>query len=156
MDEPVINDASREANFTNEVGVGGKIRLLKNIPGLWVLQECRRAWEMDGETFSYAELIERAAAAKPSETVLDLDQFISPGNHPARIAQHCRETGQEVPDGAGCVTRVILHSLAVRYKQVLETLESLTNKKINVIHIVGGGSRNALLNQLAANVTERR
>jgi rhamnulokinase len=153
LDEPVINDASLAANFTNEVGVAGKIRLLKNIPGLWVLQECKRAWELQGETFSYAELMERASAAKPSETVIDLDQFHSPGNHPARIVQHCRDTNQEVPNDVGCMTRVILHSLAVRYKQVLEILESLTNRKINVIHIVGGGSRNTLLNQLAANVT---
>ncbi len=156
LDEPVINDASLAANFTNEAGVANKIRLLKNIPGLWVLQECRRAWELEGQTFSYAELMERAAAAKPSDTVIDLDQFISPGHHPARIVQHCRETGQEIPEGVGCITRVILSSLAFRYKQVLETLESLTGKQINVIHIVGGGSRNTLLNQLAANVTGRR
>ena len=156
LDAPVINDASLEANFTNEVGVANKIRLLKNIPGLWVLQECRRAWELEGQTFTYSELMERAAAAKPSDTVIDLDQFISPGNHPERIVQHCNQTGQEAPDDVGCMTRVILNSLAVRYRQVLETLESLTGKRINVIHIVGGGSRNTLLNQLAANVTGRR
>ncbi len=155
LDEPVINAASLAANFTNEVGVANKIRLLKNIPGLWVLQECRRAWELEGRTFTYAELMEQAAVAKPCETILDLDQFISPGNHPARIAQHCRETHQEVPEGIGCIARVILNSLAMRYKQVLETLESLTAKRINIIHIVGGGSRNTLLNQLAANVTGR-
>jgi rhamnulokinase len=156
LDAPIINDQSLAANFTNEAGVSNKIRFLKNIPGLWVLQECRRAWEMAGETFTYAELMERAAAAKPQQTVLDLDQFISPGNHPARIVKHCQETNQEVPEGVGCVTRVILYSLAVRYKQVLERLEALSGKKINVIHIVGGGSRNVLLNQLAANVTGRR
>ena len=156
LDEPVIDDKSLAANFTNEAGVANKIRFLKNIPGLWVLQECRRAWKTAGETFSYSELMEQAAAAKPSETVLDLDRFLSPGNHPARIAKHCQETGQEVPEGVGGVTRVILHSLAVRYKQVLEKLESLSGKKVNVIHIVGGGSRNVLLNQLAANVTGRR
>jgi rhamnulokinase len=156
LDEPVINDASLAANFTNEVGVGNKIRMLKNIPGLWVLQECRRAWELEGQTFSYGELMERAAAAKPSDTIIDLDQFISPGNHPARILQHCQETGQELPEDVGGVTRVILNSLAVRYKHVLETLESLTGRRINVIHIVGGGSRNTLLNQLAAEATGRR
>ena len=156
LDEPVINDASLAANFTNEVGVCHKIRLLKNIPGLWVLQECKRAWELEGQSFTYAELMDRAASAKPSDTILDLDEFISPGNHPARIVQHCKATNQEVPDDVGCTARVILNSLAARYKTVLETLELLTGRKINVIHIVGGGSRNTLLNQLAANVTGRR
>lgn len=156
VDEPVINDAALQANFTNEVGVENKIRLLKNIPGLWVLQECRRAWELEGKTFTYGELMQEAANAKSCETILDLDQFISPGNHPARIVQHCRDTKQEVPEGIGCIARVILNSLAARYKQVLETLESLTGRQINVVHIVGGGSRNTLLNQLAANVTRRR
>jgi rhamnulokinase len=156
LDAPVINDASLEANFTNEAGVENKIRFLKNIPGLWVLQECKRVWARDGEDYSYAELMERAAAAKPSATVLDLDEFISPGNHPRRIVEYCHKTGQEPPNDAGGVTRLILHSLAVRYKEVLELLEQLTGRQIKVIHIVGGGSRNALLNQLAADVTQRR
>jgi rhamnulokinase len=156
LDQPVINDDSLAANFTNEVGVAGKIRFLKNIPGLWVLQECKRAWDLAGQTFSYAELMEQAAAAEPLDTVLDLDQFLSPGNHPARIVKHCQDTGQAVPDSIGSTTLVILYSLAVRYKQILEKLEALTGRKINVIHIVGGGSRNVLLNQLAADVTGRR
>jgi rhamnulokinase len=153
---PIINDASLEANFTNEVGVGNTIRFLKNIPGLWVLQECRRAWAKAGEEYSYAELMERAAAAKPIDTIIDLDQFISPGNHPERICAHCRETGQEIPQDPGAMTRVVLQSLAERYKQVLETLERLTGKSIETIHIVGGGSRNSLLNQLTADRTRRR
>jgi rhamnulokinase len=156
LDEPVITDASLDANLTNEAGVENKIRFLKNIPGLWVLQECKRAWAREGEDYSYADLMDRAAAAKPSATVLDLDEFISPGNHPRRIAEYCHKTGQEPPRDAGSVTRLILHSLAVRYKQVLELLEQLAGRQIKVIHIVGGGSRNALLNQLAADVTQRR
>jgi rhamnulokinase len=156
LEQPVITDASLEANFTNEAGVENKIRFLKNIPGLWVLQECKRAWARAGEDYSYAELMDRAAAAKPSATVLDLDEFVSPGNHPRRIVEYCHKTGQEPPQDAGSVTRLILHSLAVRYKQVLEALEQLTGRQIKVIHIVGGGSRNALLNQLAADVTRRR
>jgi rhamnulokinase len=156
IEAPIINDASLEANFTNEVGVGNKIRLLKNIPGLWVLQECRRAWAKEGEEYSYAELMERATAAKSMDTVIDLDQFISPGNHPQRICAHCRETGQEVPQDPGAITRVVLQSLAERYKQVLETLERLTGKGIETIHIVGGGSRNSLLNQLTTDRTGRR
>jgi rhamnulokinase len=156
LEEPAINDASLEANFTNEVGVGGKIRLLKNIPGMWLLQECRRAWAKAGEDYSYEELMERAAAAKPISTVLDLGEFASPGNHPQRICEYCRKTNQEVPQDAGSTVRVILQSLAANYKHVLETLQELTGRQIENIHIVGGGSKNRLLNQLAADITGRR
>jgi rhamnulokinase len=156
LTEPVINDASLQANFTNEVGVQNRIRFLKNIPGLWVLQECKRAWAREGQEFSYAELTASAAAAKPISTVLDLDEFVSPGNHPRRIKEYCKKTGQEEPADVASTTRVILHSLAVRYKQVIESLETLTKRKLEVIHIIGGGSRNALLNQLTADVTGRR
>ena len=156
LNDPVINEASLAANFTNEVGVGDKIRFLKNIPGLWVLQECKRSWAREGNDYSYADLTEAAALAKPSDTVLDLDEFISPGSHPQRIRDYCKKSGQEVPADVGCMTRVILYSLAVRYKQVLESLERLTGRKIRIIHIIGGGSRNSLLNQLTADVTGRR
>ena len=154
--EPVINEASLAANFTNEVGVDGTVRFLKNIPGLWVLQECRRAWAKEGTEYSYAELMERAASAQPTKTILDLEEFISPGNHPRRICEFCKRTEQEIPADPGAMTRVVLQSLAARYREVVETLESLTNRNIEVIHIVGGGSQNRLLNQLAANVTGRR
>jgi len=156
LSEPVINDASLEANFTNEVGVERTIRFLKNIPGLWMVQECRRAWERDGQEFTYSELMARAAAAKPSATVVDLDEFTSPGNHPRRIREYCRKTSQQVPEDAGSIVRVVLQSLAARYRQVLESLESLIGRPIDLIHIVGGGSRNKLLNQLTANATGRR
>ena len=155
LNAPVINDASLAANFTNEVGVQNRIRFLKNIPGLWVLQECKRAWEREGHEFTYAQLTVAAAQAKQIGTVLELDEFISPGNHPQRIKEYCLRTGQEPPSDIPSTTRVILHSLAVRYKQVLETLESLTGRKLEVIHIIGGGSRNTLLNQLTADVTGR-
>ena len=156
LEAPVINDASLEANFTNEVGVAGTIRFLKNIPGMWLLQECRRAWAKEGHEYSYSELMDRAASAKPAATLLDLDEFISPGHHPRRICDYCRRTGQEVPQDPGSITRVILQSLAARYKQVVDSLEKLTGKAIETIHIVGGGSRNSLLNQFAANYTGRR
>ena len=155
LDAPVINDDSLKANFTNEVGVAGKVRFLRNIAGLWLLQECRRAWAKQGDDYAYSDLMERAAAAKPLQTVLEPDAFYTPGNHPHRIAEYCRRTGQEVPDDVGSMCRVVLYSLAVRYKQVLQSLESLTGRSIEVIHIVGGGSRNRLLNQLAADVTGR-
>lgn len=155
LKSPVISDAALAANVTNEAGVGNRIRLLKNIAGLWVLQECRRAWAKEGHEYSYAELIELASNAAPTATVLDLDEFVAPGRHPERIREYCRKTHQETPEDAGSMVRVILYSLAVRYRAVLETLESLTNRKIDVIHIVGGGSKNRLLNQLAADVTGR-
>ncbi len=154
--QPVINEASLNANFTNEVGVDGTIRFLKNIPGMWVLQESRRAWAKEGHEYSYAELMERAAAARPTRTILDLEEFVSPGNHPQRICEFCKRTEQEVPGDVGAMTLVILQSLAARYREVLNTLEQLTNKSIEIIHIVGGGSQNRLLNQLAADATGRR
>jgi rhamnulokinase len=153
---PVMSDAALNANFTNEVGVDGTIRFLKNIPGLWVLQECRRSWSKEGNEYSYAELMERAAAAPSTGTIIDLDEFIAPGNYPQRICDYCRRTGQEPPKDAGATTRVILESLAARYREVLETIEQLSGRSIEVIHIVGGGSQNRLLNQLAANATGRR
>lgn len=156
IDEPIINEESLEANFTNESGVGGKIRFLKNIPGLWVLEECRRAWAKDGLDISYEQLMAEAAAAKPIATVLDLNEFASPGNYPLRIREHCRRTGQQAPEDPGSTCRVILQTLAVRYKETVELLERLTGRPIPIIHIVGGGSRNRLLNQLAADVTGRR
>jgi rhamnulokinase len=156
LNEPVINDASLQANFTNELGVQNRIRFLKNIPGLWVLQECKRAWAREGQEFSYEELTAHAVEAKPIDTVLDLDEFLSPGNHPQRIRDYCKKTDQELPADVASMTRVILYSLAVRYKQVLESLESVTRRKLEVIHIIGGGSRNAFLNQLTADVTGRK
>jgi rhamnulokinase len=154
--EPIINDESLEANFTNEIGVAGTVRFLKNIPGLWVLQECRRAWAKAGSEYTYGELTGLASEARPTDTILDLDQFISPGEHPERIRQFCVTSGQEVPSDVGGIARVVLQSLAERYRQVLELLERLTKKSIETIHIVGGGSQNALLNQMVADRTGRR
>jgi len=153
--EPIINAESLKANFTNEAGVGGTIRFLKNIPGLWLVQECRRSWAAEGQEYSYAELMERAAAARPIDTILDLGQFDAPGNHPQRIVDFCRKTGQKVPEDPGSMCRVILHSIAARYGVVLESLEKLIGSSIEVVHIVGGGSRNKLLNQLASDYMRR-
>ncbi len=152
VDAPVITAECLALNFTNEVGAGGKIRLLKNIAGLWLLQECRRAWGK----WSYEELASMAESARPRVARLDTDYFLEPGNMPERIAAYCRETGQAVPADAGETTRVILESLAFRYAEVLQSLERLTGRTIRVIHIVGGGSRNTLLNRLTAEITGRR
>ncbi len=156
LDTPIIDEVALEANFTNEAGAGGKIRFLKNIPGLWVLQECRRAWAREGREYSYAELTQGASAAKPIGSIIDVDEFVEPGDYPQRIRDWCRKTGQEVPGDEGSMTRVILQSIAARYREVLDLLEKTIGKRIEVIHIVGGGSRNRFLNQLTANATERR
>ncbi|HEY7211520.1 MAG TPA: rhamnulokinase family protein [Bryobacteraceae bacterium] len=156
LETPLINTESLEANYTNEVGVGNTIRFLKNIPGLWVLQECRRAWQRQGLDLSYADLMAQAEAAAPCETVLDLEQFVAPGDYPKQIAAYAAQTGQQVPADPASISRVVLRSLALRYREVLESLERLTGKSLEVIHIVGGGSRNRLLNQLTADITGRR
>jgi rhamnulokinase len=153
---PLMNAPALEANFTNEVGVGGSIRFLKNIPGLWLLQECRRAWAREGKEYSYDELIAMARDTEPSGAVLELEAFLAAGQSAERVMDYCRATGQPVPGTPGAVCRVILHSLAVRYRKVLGVLEDLTGQGVDVIHIVGGGSRNRLLNQLTADVTGRR
>jgi rhamnulokinase len=155
LDEPVINAESLAENFTNEAGAAGKIRFLRNIAGMWLLEECRAAWALEGHNFTYEELMESAAKAKPRVAVIDPDAFLEPGRMPFRIAEFCKSSGQAVPLDPGQVTRVILESLAERYRQVLESIETLTGRTINVIHIVGGGSQNRLLNQLAADITGR-
>ncbi len=156
LEAPLINDASFAANYTNEVGVDNRIRFLKNIPGLWVLQECRRQWSRQGLELSYVELMEQASAATRCNTQLDLNQFVAPGNYPQQIQDFARATGQQVPETPGEFVHSILCSLASRYKHVLQSLEELTGRSFEVIHIVGGGSRNKLLNQLTANATGRR
>jgi rhamnulokinase len=155
VDTPVVDDRALELNFTNEVGVGGKIRLLKNIAGLWLLQECRRAWQQEGTEYSYEQLMMLAGESKGFTAAIDPDAFLEPGEMPRKISEHCSRTGQSSPTTHGEYARAILESLALRYRQVLESLEELGKRKIEVIHIVGGGSRNALLNQFVADATGR-
>jgi rhamnulokinase len=154
---PVITDAAREAGFTNEVGLGGTIRFLKNIAGLWVLQECRRAWEAAGQSFTYEELTQLARDAGPAKShlVLSDERFVSAGEMPQKIASFCRETAQPVPATMGEYVRTILESLALTYVQVLGQLETLIGQKIETLHIVGGGTHNQLLNQLTADAVQR-
>ena len=156
VDRPVINEQSLALNFTNELGAGGKVRLLKNIAGLWLLQECRRAWAAEGAEYSYDRLTTMAAEAKPFRAIIDPDAFLEPGDMPAKIAAHCRAKGQPTPQTPGEFARTILESLGVRYTQVLESLESLLGRRLETIHIVGGGSRNRVLNQFVADSTGRR
>ena len=156
LDAPVINARSRAANYTNEVGVAGKTRFLKNIAGLWLLQECRRAWMEAGAEYSYEQLARMAGEARPFTGIVNPDAFLEPGAMPGKIAAHCKANGNGVPQTHGEFARAILESLALRYRDVVENLEALSGRKIDVIHIVGGGSRNALLNQFVADCTGRR
>jgi rhamnulokinase len=156
VDDPVVNDKARELNFTNELGAGGKVRLLKNIAGLWLLQECRRAWAAEGAEYSYEQLARMAAEAKAFSAIINPDAFLEPGDMPAKIAEHCRRTGQQPPATHAEFARTILESLGLRYRQVLESLEALLGRHLDVIHIVGGGSRNRVLNQLVADSTGRK
>jgi rhamnulokinase len=154
---PVMTDAAREAGFTNEVGLGGKIRFLKNIAGLWVVQECRRAWEAAGETYSYDDLTRLATESGPAGAILALDdpRFVTAGGMPEKIVAHCRERGQPIPSTPGQFVRTVLESLALCYADTLTKLEGLTGEKFEVLHIVGGGTRNDLLNQLTADAVKR-
>ncbi|MBI1916103.1 MAG: rhamnulokinase [Planctomycetes bacterium] len=154
---PLLTDAARDFNFTNEGGVGGTIRLLKNIMGLWLVQECRRAWEKQGHSHSYDELARLAESAPPFVSLVDPDDpsFILPPNMPATLGEFCQRTGQAVPQEPGTVVRCALESLALRYRWVMERLEELTGGRLEVIHIVGGGSQNVLLCQLTADACDR-
>jgi rhamnulokinase len=157
MEQPLVTDAARSANFTNEGGVGGTIRFLKNVMGLWLVQECRRAWERAGHRYNYDELTHLAEAAPPFVSLVDPDDasFILPPNMPAALADFCRRSGQPAPADPGATVRCALESLALRYRWVLERLEELTGKPLEVIHIIGGGSQNALLNQFTADACNR-
>jgi rhamnulokinase len=156
LEEPLINENSLALNFTNEAGFGGTTRLLKNIAGLWLVQECRRQWAREGNEYSYEDLTRMAEEAPRYGGYIDPDAFLEPGHMRAQIEAYCRKEGQQVPQGPGGMTRAILESLAKRYAEVLKSLEALTGRRLNTIHIVGGGSRNRLLNQLVADETGRR
>ena len=155
--EPVITDKSLEFNFTNEGGVNHTIRLLKNITGMWLLQECRRVWAEAGQVYSYDALTQMAADAPPFGPLVDPDcpDFIAPGDMPARIRAFWARTGQPAPTDPGAMIRCTLESLALKYRFTLERLETLLGRRMDVIHVLGGGSRNALLNQLTADATNR-
>jgi rhamnulokinase len=155
LDEPIINERALAENLTNEIGAAGKIRFLKNIAGLWLLQECRRAWALDGTEYSYDELVRMAAGAEPFCAILNPDAFLEPGGMPRKIAEHCRASGQAPPETPADFTRAILESLAFKYRVVLESLEELTGIRFEEIRIMGGGSKNRLLNQFTADATGR-
>jgi rhamnulokinase len=158
VSQPVITPRALQFNFTNEGGVGGTFRLLKNIMGMWLVQECRRRWATPaGELIPYADLFDQAARAPAFAAMLDPDDpsFLLPEDMPTAIAAFCARTRQATPAGRGTVVRCILESLALKYRHVLEQLERLTGHRVEVIHVVGGGSRNALLCQFTADACDR-
>ncbi len=154
---PVINDRAYEYGFTNEGGVCGTIRLLKNICGLWLSQECRRIWKQQGLEIGFEDLRRDSLAAKPFAALIDPDcsDFATPGDMPARIAAFCKRTGQKPPATPGETARAIYESLALRYREVFGLLESLTGRHLETLHIVGGGTRETVLNQFTADALNR-
>jgi rhamnulokinase len=157
LPKPVINAKALAYNFTNEGGVCSTIRLLKNITGLWLIQECRRTWSAEGSPLSYEEISRLAAEAAPFAAFVDPDHrdFMAPGDMPARIRSFCRQTGQQPPETVGSLARLVFESLALKYRLTLERLEELVGKRLAPIHIVGGGAQNRLLNQFTADGTGR-
>ena len=152
--EPILSKEAQAANFTNEGGVDGRVRFLKNITGLWLVQESTREWRQSGKMYQIETLIQ-AADALPKKSIIDVndERFAAPGDMPTRIQELCRETGQWVPQTEAEIVRVIFDSLAAKYVEVIAELEALTKTKLERIHIVGGGSQNELLNQLIADAT---
>jgi rhamnulokinase len=145
--EPLLDDRAFEANVTNEGGVAGTFRLLRNVTGLWLLHECRRAWGAQGADHSFDELVSLAAAAPPLRSFVDPDDpaFADPGDMPARIAASCARTNQPVPEGPGAVTRCILESLALAHAEAVDAVSAVAGTTPRELHVVGGGSRNDLL-----------
>jgi rhamnulokinase len=146
---PVLTEASREAGFTNEAGVDGTVRYLRNVAGLWLLQESVRAW---GAAADLAALLAAAAAEPPLRAVVDPDDpvFLPPGDMPARIVAACQRTGQPVPDTPAGIVRCILDSLALAHRRAILAVQDLSGQHVDTVHIVGGGARNELLCQLTA------
>jgi rhamnulokinase len=152
LDGPVLTEASREAGFTNEAGIDGTVRYLRNVAGLWLLQESVRAWAAAGPAPDLAALLTAAAAEPPLRAVVDPDDaaFLPPGDMPARIGGACRRTGQPVPDTRAGLVRCILDSLALAHRRAILAVQELSGHHVDTVHIVGGGARNTLLCQLTA------
>jgi rhamnulokinase len=156
--QPVLNENAQHLNFTNEGGVSGTIRLLKNVAGLWLLQECQRQWQREGNTYAWPDLVALAEKATSLRCLVDPDapEFVNPGDMPKAIRQYCRRNGQPEPDNDGEVVRCCLDSLALKHRWVLRALEELTGRRLDTMRIVGGGSQNKLFCQLTADACRRR
>jgi rhamnulokinase len=155
--QPVINDKSFKLGFTNEIGACDTVRVLKNICGLWLVQECRRVWAAQGQDLGYEELTRLADEASPFAALVNPDHaaFAAPGDMPSRICEYCVRTGQAAPATKGGIVRTALEGLAFKYRWVLTRLEDLVGHRLEVLHIVGGGTKNRLLSQFTANCINR-
>lgn len=155
LDQPLITVDTQAHNFTNEGGAFGRTLYMKNLTGLWLVQECRRQWQKMGLDVRYDLLAAQAEAAAPFRSLIHLDDplFLSPGDMPTRIASFCRQTGQPEPENPGETMRCILESLALVYRHTITGMETSLGRSLPVIHIIGGGSQNNLLNQMAADAT---
>ena len=155
LGRPVLTEQSQRANFTNETGLDHTIRYLRNVMGLWLLQECVRTWQAAGARIDPGELSAQAARVPPLRSVINPDDpaFLAPGDMPRRIAAACEAAGEAVPDGPVQVTRCILDSLALAYRRAIIEVQGLTGRHVDVIHLIGGGSRNEVLCQLAADAS---
>lgn len=154
LDSPVLTPEAFAANITNELGANGTVRVLKNVTGMWLLEECRRAWQLDGRNYEMPELLEAASAARTFSSLIDPNDpsFAAPGRMPERIQSYCEEHGLTSPESDGEFTFCILNSLAHAYKKTIDEISQVTGRSIELIHILGGGSQNDLLNQLTADV----
>ncbi|MCA9056438.1 MAG: rhamnulokinase, partial [Planctomycetaceae bacterium] len=157
VNQAILTDAALALNVTNEGGVDGTYRLLKNVMGLWLVQQSKAAFEKSGRSYDYARLTQIAAEAEAFRSLVDPNDgsFLNPGDMADAIKTYCRRSNQPVPETDGQVVRCALESLALKYRQVLEGIESLTGERVEVIHVVGGGSKNDLLNQFTANACAR-
>jgi rhamnulokinase len=157
VEKASLSSRTQELNLTNEGGLDGTYRLLKNIMGLWLVQQCKRGFEARGDGYDYAKLAKLAAEAAPLRSLVNPDdpRFLNPPNMPRAIQDFCRESGQPVPKTPGQLVRCAYESLALRYSQVLGWLEELTGNRMDVIHIVGGGSKSEMLNQFTADACQR-
>jgi len=154
----IVNDKTFQYEFTNEGGVENTIRLLKNIMGLWLVQECKRQWQREGQDLSYGDLTQMAAKAKPFFGYVNCDNsdFLAPGDMPSRIKKCLSDTGQKPTQDKGQMVRLVLESLALKYRTVLSAIEDVTGSTIDVLHVVGGGIQNELLCQFTADATGRK
>ncbi len=152
LNDPLVSDDARERNFTNEIGYDHRVRFLRNVIGLWLIQECRRKWAGEGISINYEELATLARKAQPFAHLIDPDdeRFFNPEDMPATIAAYCRETGQAEPSSSGAFVRCVLESLALLYRKRITDLSELTDRDFSRLHVIGGGSRNELLNQFTA------
>ncbi|MEA3337891.1 MAG: rhamnulokinase family protein [Chloroflexota bacterium] len=157
--EPVINEQALALDFTNEGGVGDTFRLLKNLTGLWLLQESRRQWQREGrQDLDWGQLIDQAREAEPLQSLIDPDaaDFAAPGDMPAAIRSYCQRTGQAVPESVGAMVRCCLESLALKSIGLVDAVQALTGSRVDTIRIVGGGTQNRLLNQFIADASGRQ